>query len=592
MKRIIAGLLFAAAVYVSSLSTASAASSRTAGNAQEFQEELDSGAAEITITSSFRGNFFIPRWVSSITGKGRNIMIVPSVAEKPVFKAENSTSRQTSLFNPTADSLKISNIEIICPGVCGAIDANSISKPLSLSKVKFIGPRKTNRVAVGCKPSTVTEFTDCTFENLKAGVLVADSKAEYDIKIRGCKFSRVSQALDMEKTNLNAKASIENCKGSDVDYWVSQQSTGNLCMYVTVDQATLDSYKDSDYYHRSIEALELNNIASDTQLRGLKEDFESAFNKLPEGAKKLILREKSRGWDSIRVYAMMHLNRKKDKEIDYSPENRHIIDECAELYALLASAPMASVLGNDGKIDNSQLFALYEDVLRGMVRDENLIKPLVWGYDTSTHLGPLTRIGARISWGNSGNVREALGKIGQNPDRIFRKYLNMVEDSRSALDEAKKKLEEINRTASSKYQDTEYSHKLENTLRNIHDFSVAANRLARAIFFDLPIDVSFAVNFARVTAESNKAKIVVICRELGSFYRITGLCVLMRTQTLRNELLKVWKEALTEYVYFPIPHPVYDKYNELLLYLKIDPDSLKDTMEDKKMLEQYFGEWH
>ncbi|MBQ6113057.1 MAG: hypothetical protein IJL10_02220 [Synergistaceae bacterium] len=52
MKRIIAGLLFAAAVYVSSLSTASAASSRTAGNAQEFQEALDSGAAEITITSS------------------------------------------------------------------------------------------------------------------------------------------------------------------------------------------------------------------------------------------------------------------------------------------------------------------------------------------------------------------------------------------------------------------------------------------------------------------------------------------------------------------------------------------------------------
>ena len=573
---------------MSSLSTASAASSRTAGNAQEFQEALDSGAAEITITSSFRGNFFIPRWVSSITGKGRNIMIVPSVPEKPVFKAENSISRQTSLFNPTADSLKISNIEIICPGVCGAIDANSNSKPLSLSKVKFIGPRKTNRVAVGCKPSTVTEFTDCTFENLKAGVLVADSKAEYDIKIRGCNFRKVSQALTMEKTNLNAKASIEKCKGKDVDYWVSQQSTGNLCMYVTVDQATLDAYKDSDYFHRSVEALELNNISSSNELRVLKEDFAAAFNKLPEGAKKLILREKSRGWDSIRVYAMMQLNR-KIKDIDYSPENRHIIDECAELYALLASAPMASILGDDGKIDNSQLFALYEEVVRGMVSDENLIKPLVWGYDTPTDLGPLTRIGARISWGNSGNVREALGKIGQNSDRIFRRYLHMIEDSRSALDDAERKLKEIAERASHIYhRDDDYIDKLKNvTLRNIHDLGVAANKLARATFIDLPMDISFAVNFARVTAESNSSKIVNICRELGPFYEVSGLCVLNRSQTLRNEILKAWKEALTEYVYLPIPGPDYRKYNELVLYLGIDPEK----MIDEKKIKQFFGEW-
>ena len=50
-----------------------AGSSAKAGSASEFQKALDSGAADITITSSFSGNFVIPRWAARISGARASI---------------------------------------------------------------------------------------------------------------------------------------------------------------------------------------------------------------------------------------------------------------------------------------------------------------------------------------------------------------------------------------------------------------------------------------------------------------------------------------------------------------------------------------
>lgn len=585
MKRKIVCLLFSYALCLLLYGTSSSEPSRNAKNAREFLEALQSGASEITVTASFRGNFTIPRWVSSISGIGGNITIAPSDMTRPVLETESTPLWQVSFLTSASDSLKISGLTIISPGVSGAVDASSLTKPLTLSGVKIIGAYNG---AFGCRPGISTVFTACVFENLDAGVYASSSSAKYDINIHGCTFRRVSQALAMDRTNPNAEASIEKCRGHRLGWWVSQHGMGDDTMYVTVDQATVDSYKGSDYYHKAVEALENGNAYTSNELRGFLKDLEERFSALPEGAKRLITREKSRGWDGVRVYSMIEISRKL-RAIDFSGKDMSAADECAGLYALLASAPVAGIFGNDGNIDRSQLFALYEETMSGMVNDKNLVRPLIWGFTSDAELGQLTRTGARISWGESGNVRRALGKISQNPDRIFRKNLHRLTDWLMALDETRKNLEEVSREARGSC-DYSYVLNLENTLRNIHDFGVAVNIVAKAVYFDLPIDVSFAVNFARVTEEAgspsrNMPKIAGICRELGSFYNVSqNLCVLRRTQTLRDELVKTWKNALTEN---NIWGSSTNRYDELMNSLSVDPDIMRDAVRVSDFLREW-----
>ena len=601
-SRISAIMLAAFVMFMSASGEAFARSSARAGSASEFQKALDSGATDITITSSFRGNFVIPRWVYSISGTGQNITISPADESKPVFDAESSTKKNLvraaelafawpialihgAVAESTSDTLKFSDLTVICAGRTAAIDTDSISKPVTISNVKFKGVRKKtsgNDIFMGCKPSTTTTFTGCTFEDLTWGVYAVDVAAGYALTIRNCTFKDVSQALAMNDTSSGARASIENCKGENVGYWVFQHGTGSSIMYVTVDQATIDSYYGSDYYHRAVEALDSNNAYSSTQFQTFGEDLERTFKALPEGARRRIIKEQSRSWDDIRIYAMSELNRKL-RSIDFSKDSRKDIEECVELYALLASAPSARLFSYDGSIANFQLLAMLNEAISGMVSDKNLTMPILRGFIDSTELAPLTKTGARISWGNTGNVREVLSRISQNPDRIFRENLHRLQDWLAALEDARKNLQELKSMAGRNY-DYSYVAEMEKTLRAVYDFGIAANRFSAAIFFDLPVDVAFSVNFAKVSAESNTSRIMGICRELGSFYSVSQrLCVLNRTQTLRNELLKLWKEKLTE-GWISKDH---SKYDELLTSLGTDPDLMRDATR----VNDFFREW-
>ena len=554
-----------------------------AGNAEELQKALNSGAISITITSSLSGNFDVPRWIYSIKGSNAGITITPKDKSKPVFTVESAVSRRTSIFTSTADDLKFSDLTIICAGECGGIDANATTKPVTISNVTFRGIRDDVQGLLGFRPSTITTFKDCTFENLNWGVHTVDGRAEYDIKIQGCTFKNVSQALSMNATRSSAKASFTNCNGDDVGYWVLQHGTGNDIMYVDVDQSTIESFSGSDYYHKIIDALDSNNTYNSRQLYTLIEDLDKTFKALPEGAKNLIIREQSRNWDNIRVYAMTELGRKM-RAIDFSGDDKKAIDECLELYALLASAPLAKTFGIGRSVADIQLLELLGETIQGIISDKNLVRPMIYGFTNPTELAPFAKTAARISWGSSGNVREALCRVKQNPDRIFRANLHRLQDWLTALDEARKNLQELKNMAGRKY-DYSYIAEMDKTLRAVYDFGISVNRFSAAIFFDLPVDVLFAVNYAKVTAESNQSKIIGICRELGPVYSVSQrLCVLNRTQTMRNELLKVWKDKLADAGWLSTD---YSKYEELVASLSTDPDLMRDA----ERIKDFFREW-
>lgn len=352
-------------------------------------------------------------------------------------------------------------------------------------------------------------------------------------------------------------------------------------MYITVDQSTIDSFPESDYIH-AVKTSNPDNEYSSNQLGTFGEDLGRAFKALPEGARKLIVQKQSLSWDDIRIYSMTELGRKL-RAIDFSGDDRKAIDECLELYALLASAPIASIFTGEGDISASKGNALCGETIRDTLGDKNLIMPFVYAFANTFELAPFTRTGARISWGSTGNVRDALCGVSQNPDRIFRKNLHRLQDWLSALDEARKNLQELKSMAGRHY-DYSYVAEMDKTLRAVYDFGVAVNRFSAAIFFDLPVDVLFAVNYAKVTAESNQSRIIGICRELGSVYSVSQrLCVLNRTQTMRNELLKVWKDKLAE----GWISKDYSKYDELVQSLATDPDLMRDA----ERVKDFFREW-
>ena len=600
--------------------SASARSSVRVGSAEEFQKALDDGVTDITITSSFSGNFVIPRWVYSISGTSQNITISPKDESKPVFDAESSTKKNLvraaeillwwpgavihgAVSNSTADSLSFSDLTIVCANKPGeatpaGIDTNSISKQVTVSNVKFKGIRTrttTNDRFEGCAPSTKTTFTNCTFEDLTWGVYAVDSTAGYNIIIRNCTFKNTAQALAVNASSSSARASIENCKAEGLYYWVFQHGTGTSIMYVTVDQATIDSYSGSDFYHRAVETLSVGNAYNSPQFYTFSEDLSRSFKALNPETRKTLIRERSergwfsetaRSWDEIRIFAMNELT-KKLRDVDLSDKNHKAIDECMSLYALLAYAPVSHLFSPEGNIVESKVFALCEDIIKDCVRDKNLTRPLIWAFFDSAELAPLTRTGARISWGSTGNVAQALAsqKVDQTPDRVFRENLHRLQDWLTALDETRKNMQEIRRAAAGHY-DYGYLSELDKQLRAVYDLGVAANRFSAAIFFDLPTGIAFASNFARVITESSKSRIMGICRELGPFYSVSQrLCVLNRTQTLRNELLKLWKRELTETHFFGADDT--SKYDELVASLASDPDLMRDATR----INDFFREW-
>ena len=569
--------------------------SRNVGDAKAFQQALDDGITDITITSSFSGNFIIPRWVYSISGRNSNITISPSDESKPVFDAESSTKKnlvraaEVLLWWPsavihgaasksTADTLKFSDLTILC-GTRPGIDCDSLSKPVTFSNVTFKGVRSGNQENFsGCYPSTESTFTGCTFESL-AWCIDTVSVSSYSLNIKNCTFRNSSQALSVSSSGSGARASLTNCKGENINWWVIQHQTGTSIMYVTVDQATINSFAGSDYSHKMIEALNDNNRYNSQQFYQYMEDLSRNFKALSDGAKNLIFKEQSKGWDDIRIYAMTELNRKL-READINNT-----DEIISLYALLACAPVAGLLDYDGDIPFDRLLSKCEEILGYSVKDRNLIRPIAYGFLSQTELEPLAKIGARISWGNTGNVRDAMSRIEQTPDRIFRENIHRLQDWLTALDDMRDKMRELQREFQSSYPDNYRAiAEFERRTRGVYDLGVAANRAAAAIFFDLPTDTAFAANFARVSREDNASRIIGICRELGSFYVVSQrLCVLNRTNTIRNEMLKLWKESLSE----GWINKDNSKYEELVSSLATDPDIMRDATR----INDFFREW-
>ena len=224
------------------------------------------------------------------------------------------------------------------------------------------------------------------------------------------------------------------------------------------------------------------------------------------------------------------------------------------------------------------------------MKDKNLISPIIYSFFDGRDLAALSRTSDRISWGNTGNVRDAFAspqKIDSVPDRLFRENIHRLQDWLSALDTVRGNMKKLQDAAVQELSsDFSYVTDLEKELRNIYDLGIASNHLVAAILFDLPMDTAFAVNFARVMSETVPNRIMGICRELGPVYSVSqNLCVLNRTNSLRMELMKIWKEKLVETHLFRSND--HSRYEELVAYLGTD----SDLMRDAKRLNDFFREW-
>ncbi len=372
--------------------TAFARNTVRVSTAQELEDALNKGdsVTDIIITKSITGNFTVPRWIYSIKGDNPNITITPAKESDPVFYLEAvGLAIVVPFTSSTAKNLKIESLTIIC-GKGGGINCPWLEKQLNISNVTF---RSKSEDLWGIKPSENTNFSNCKFEDLRWAIL-ANQYTNYNMNIDKCNFKSVSQALAIEGQK-GSKVFINNCTGENVAYWVVQHKEGEDIAYVNIDQDTINSYKESDFYHKVLPALQDSERNTSPQMSNYLEDLSRAFMKLSISARNNIIfqREEITGWDNIRVYATTKFNEKL-RNIDLSSANHYDIDECLALYAFLACAPVNKLLNSDGNINQSQLYNLCEETLKNCVREKNLIYPIVQSFLDPAELSPLGRVGA------------------------------------------------------------------------------------------------------------------------------------------------------------------------------------------------------
>ncbi len=587
---------------------------RTADELQQvLQQAWDDGITDIRITSSISGNFIVPSWVSSLSGTGAQVVLSPKDKDKPVFDAESSANvkkhvvrsfvrnLEMAVFWPvalvheymtksTADMLTFQNMTIECDNK--GINADALSKPVVVKNVTFKG--RNGRNTAGIYPSTKTTFEGCTFEGL-TWCINTRSVSAYDLEIRDCRFKNSSQALSVSRSGNGAKAELTRCRGEDVGYWVILHNPDDR-MSVTVDQSTIDSCPRGGFYHKLLDGLKDNMVyGEDSEFSKIRKDVFDKKRAVEDLIKRLEAESPTPGvlqdWDSARTFAALKLrealkaeNGWAPREEERSPEHKKAIDRCYAFYTLLAAAPLRS---------------LSEDSIRGslaFVSDKNLVNAVVSQLNNKNQLWMLGLLSSRIRWGNTGSVRSAFASqkiIDLNIDRIFRRNIDRLRDWLSDLDWAHKAIADLEQKARGSFpNDIQYLKGLQNAQRDVRELANSLGRAIRAIFFDVPMQTIFAAGYARTAEEADdktgvffkevslkgQTRIMQIAREIGPFYSVSQrLCVLQSTNSVREELLRLWKGTLAK-----------ERYDgDLKSYLSTDPDIMRDA----KRIEDFFKEW-
>jgi hypothetical protein len=139
---------------------------------------------------------------------------------------------------------------------------------------------------------------------------------------------------------------------------------------------------------------------------------------------------------------------------------------------------------------------------------------------------------------------------------------------------------------------TIYIGKLKAILRQIYDLQIAASRLVRVMFFDIPMQTIFTVSYSKTSETVNdsenkgffgrlldkgKDRVIQIAREIAPFYTVSQqLCILNSTNDLRQELIKDWKTALKK-----------DSDEEMKAYLATDADIMREA----ERIEKFYHSW-
>ena len=522
--------------------TAAKRTYRTVNSAEELEKALDDGVTDITISTSLRGNFTVPRWVYSISGANQNVTLTPADKSKPVFDAESAAKKnlvraaEAFFFVPlavghalvsksTAETLEFNDLTILC-GPNAGIDADYLSKPVTIRGVTFkpIISEDENKVFVGCYPSTETNFYNCTFEGVSACINTRSS-SDYNLNIRNCVFRNSFVALLVSKSGSNGKAFISACNGN-VMYWTMLLEPGSSTMAVNIDQKTIDTDAESLFSHELF-----NDTSDDEQLLLSFANLHVCFSKLFASAQAVIEKEKERSWEAIRLLAtgelQKHLLEISATDDGIAPQEiKKRIDQCVDMYALLAAAPISDILTSESDQIYSYSLAKKKiaDILGNFVKDNNLAK-LTALNSFSTNLGIISCASDRIWWGDTGNLQEAMASplaIDSAPERFFRENIQRFQKWLVAMESVRGDMKKLQEVVIQKFStETAYVTEFEKRLQDITDFGIASNQVAAVIFFDLPIETIFAANYARVMREKSSNRVMSVCRELRPFFSLS-----------------------------------------------------------------------
>ena len=462
----------------------------------------------------------------------------------------------------TAQEIKLNDMTILCGHGIG-IEANSLNKPLSLSKINFKGLKdeRKNEIYIGLQPSKTTIMYKCTFENLTHGIRPASS-SEYGITVKECTFRNVFDALGCFVL-ADGTCKFQHCSGVNLQYWAALNQVGS--MIVQVDHDTLSVSPESDFFHK----VKYSGKSSE-QLQKYIDGLEQAFMFLPPEIKSALL-----GKSEYDVISALSELWERCRDINFKNgepnEIKTIIQECFNLYTMVVSAPVRELFNSSGKIERVNVVNLCSMVASRFVNNKDIATPIANAFLDARNLALFSRVSQNVFWGNHVysvfRVNDTQDNFASNTelnfDELFYQNIRVHQDWLSAMNDALGYMKNLRVNVEKEFSyDALYTSTFNKTLKGINELGTAANKMRSVIVFDLPIELLFTSFFALLIDDNDPDNIIKNFLGLASGYNISQkLSMLNRTNIIRDELLKVLKEKLAEK---GLIWTSYKRYDELI----------------------------
>lgn len=578
-------------------SAALAAVARVSTESELTKALEDKNITHIYLRGNFVGNFTIPKWLEDFDGNGTST-ISPRDTNKPTLYVDSGIIGDS-------DNLVIRNLSIKCEEAGGIAFDVTRNKPVSLVNINFLSNAKQNR-SLGIIPlkDDLLKIISCSFNDITWCVYtnISSSEYNYNLVLSGCEFVRCGVAVAIDRCKPSSTVEFKNCKTYDKLYYAKNYRKEYTANAITVDRSTFDRSPVARYMHIRLEDQEYNrnyDRAPASEVIDRMLENRNAINKAnypyPD---KLVVRAKD---DTRLLIRMLKTEMNKNiKKIDFSDSDLSESDLKRSVNTLLGLqfATIDSILPYNRNNSNFT-YSVADAVLRDIIPDNNIRSQVVSGFGWSTtKLHILTLSSPNVSWGAAGNTLDYFIKSSQPSKmsqwlrdklQLFKYWSDGVRNNEKAIDSLFAQMER-------NMDDATYLNKVENAIRSLYNYRVAAEVFMRAMYFDLPMQIAFTGAYGRVEkiikqenkawfsswvdriklSDAGKSRVTAVAREIAPFYSISKLTVLLSTNDIRQEFIRFVKTALKK-----------DSLAEAEAYLKTDADLLRDA----NNLEEFFNNY-